>query len=386
MLKSTEEIKRKEIAAKVNYVFKKYGKVLLKMGTGAGKSKLALDLAVETKEPWTLLVPRRPLFKTWNEEMIKWNHLDFGKDLEMLCYASAHHLENNDGAEGMNVILDEAHRLTDRSLPFVKAMLGNKGKLICLSATIPYKKRVLLEQLGIYSEQIVSYTLDTAVEDNLVSDYRIQVIQFPLNNTDKNVEAGAKGNRFMVTEQQGYQFVDQRARQSLYISNPNTKKFMMLARMRFIYNLPSKLEMAKVILSQIPPEKKVIIFCGSILHANAVCKHRYHSKTDDADYDAFCAGTIHQLAVVQSVAEGVNIPNVDYALLMQVQSEDLHAIQKIGRSLRKSDDPNKCSKIIILEATGTQDSKWVGNSLQSFDHSKVDYISSTQILTKGLSL
>jgi superfamily II DNA or RNA helicase len=341
---------------------------------------------VSTNEKWTLLVPKRPLFKTWNDEMIKWNYLDFGKDLQMFCYASAHKLENNDGAEGMNIILDEAHRVTDRNLPYIKSMLGTKGKLICLSATVPSDKKDLLQSLGILPSHIVSYSLDTAVEDNLVSNYKIQVIQFPLNSTDKNIEAGKKGSKFMVTEQQGYQFADQRARQSLYSANAETKKFMMLARMRFIYNLPSKLQLTSFILSQIPADKKVIVFCGSILQANAVCKHRYHSKTDESDYEAFCAGTIHQIAVVQSVAEGVNIPNVDYAILMQVQSSDLHTIQKIGRALRKTDDPTKCSKIIVLEALGTQDSKWVSSALESFDPAKIDYVSSTQLQTKGLSL
>jgi superfamily II DNA or RNA helicase len=304
--------------------------------------------------------------------------------MQMFCYASAHKLEDNDGVEGANVILDEAHRVTERTWPFIKAHLGTNGKLICLSATVPYKKKDLLEILGITREHTVTYTLDSAVEDNLVSDYRIQILQFPLDNTVKQVEAGRKGNKFMVTEDQGYRYVDQNARQSLYSNNEQLKKFRMLARMRYIYNLPSKLEIARQILAQIPADKKVIVFCGSIAHANAVCPYRFHSKTDDEDYIAFNEGRIHQLAVVQSVAEGVNIPNIDYAVLMQVQSEDLHTIQKIGRALRKTDDPNKCSKIIILEAMGTQDSKWVANATKSFDISKVDFVSYSQFKSKGL--
>lgn len=304
--------------------------------------------------------------------------------MHMYCYASAHKLKDNTGNEGSNVILDEAHRVTDRSWPFIKACLGTKGKLICLSATVPYKKKDLLQLLGIDKEHTVTYTLDSAVEDNLVSDYRIQILQFPLDNTKKQIEAGNKTNRFMVTEEQGYRYADQNARQALYSNNEQLKKFRMLARMRFIYNLPSKLELAKEILKQIPADKKVIVFCGSIAHANAVCPYRFHSKTDDEDYIAFNEGKIHQLAVVQSVAEGVNIPNIDYAVLMQVQSEDLHTIQKIGRALRKTDDPNKCSKIIILEALGTQDSKWVAKATQSFDPTKIDFVSHSQFLNKGL--
>lgn len=340
-----------------------------------------------TKEPWIVMVPKIPLYQTWRDEIKKWYPLDMSSVMrfeQILCYASAHKLTPT--GTGHNLVLDEAHRITDRSWPYIKAMLGTTGKLICLSATVPYKKKDLLQHLGITKEQTVAYSLDSAVEDNLVSDYRIQVIQFPLDSSKKNIEAGKKGAKFFTTEQQGYAYADQKARQALYSNNENLKKFMMLNRMRFIYNLPTKLEIAQELLRQIPANKKVIVFCGSINHANAVCQYRYHSKTTDADYQAFCEGKINQLAVVQTVAEGVNIPNIDYAVLMQVQNEDLHTIQKVGRSLRKTDDPNKCSKVIILEATGTQDSKWVANAIQSFDPTKIDYVSQSQFNNKGLTL
>lgn len=376
---------RQQLQEKVQKVFQEFQKILIKAGTGSGKSKLSLELAAVDGKDWIILVPRTPLFRTWLDEMKKWGFDNFEAKSTILCYASAHKLQPTT-SEGHNIILDEAHRVTERTWPYIKAMLGNKGKLICLSATVPYEKKDLLELLGIETKHTVTYSLDSAVKDNLVSDYRIQVVQFPLDNTSKEIEAGKVGAKFMVTEEQGYRFADQRARQSLYGANDKVKKFMMLARMRFIYNLPSKLKLAGLILNQIPADKRVLIFAGSILHANAVCPYRYHSKTDETDYKAFCESRINRLAVVQSVAEGVNIPEIDYALLMQVQSQELHTIQKIGRSIRKTNDPNKCSKIFILEATGTQDTRWVVSAIESFDPTKVDYVSSTQVETKGLTL
>lgn len=375
-----EEVARKELQEKTFKVFNKYNKILIKAGTGSGKTKLGIELAWLSKDSWVILVPRIPLFKTWADELSKWGlHLEYN----IFCYASAHKIPVYSGDR--NVILDEAHRLTERSLPYVKALLGTTGKLICLSATIPNKKKELLIQLGITKDQIISYSLDTAVEDDLVADYRIQVIQFPLDNTKKQIQAGKKPNYFAVTEQEGYRFADQRVRQATYSSRPDSFKWASLSRMRFIYNLPSKLELASLLLKLIPADKKVIVFAGSILHANTVCKHRYHSKTDDKDYNDFCNGKINQLAVVQSVAEGVNIPNVDYAILMQVQKEDLHAIQKIGRILRKSTDGlSKIGRVIILEATGTQDTKWVESAISSFDKNKIDYLSGTQVINKGI--
>ena len=62
--------------------------------------------------------------------------------------------------------------------------------------------------------------------------------------------------------------------------------FLILQRMRFIYNLPSKLEAAKYILKHIIPiEDRTLIFCGSIAHAEELSKNTYHSKTDDIDLE-----------------------------------------------------------------------------------------------------
>lgn len=378
----TSDEKRLELFNKVKQAYLSHNNhVLCQMATGSGKTKIACDLAnLTTDEEWTILVPRKPLVKTWEDELNKWGYTDLLKRVNILCYASAHKLTPGN----KNIILDEAHRVTDRSYPYIRLFNGT-GKLVALSATIPAKKKLLLEGMGIQHSNTIKYTLDDAVDDDITADYNIKVIQFSLDSTTKNIQAGRKGNYFMTTEAQGYVYQDQKVRQAIYSQNSNLIKFTMLARMRFIYNLPSKLHLAHEVLKAIPQDKKVIIFCGSINHANMICNHRFHSKTDDTDYNAFCDGTIKRIAVVQSVAEGVNIPEVDYALLLQVQSESLHFVQKVGRIVRKSkNDPNKVGKIILLEALGTQDSKWVASAMGAFDPQKIDYISATQFLNKGL--
>ncbi len=358
-------------------LFETENKILCEFATGSGKTQTALKLADVDQEEWQILVPKVPLVKTWEDEMRKWGFEDLLGKVKIICYASAHKLIPGNN----NIILDESHRITERTLPFIKDFIGT-GKLIALSATMPHKKKVLLEDLGITSHNTIKYSLDDAVDDNIIADYSIKIVQFALNSTDKNVQGGRKGAYFMTTEHQGYAYQDQQVRSSMY-GNPALIKFKMLARMRFIYNLPSKMNLAQEILKSIPEDKRVIIFCGSINHANMMCAHRYHSKTTSKDYEDFCAGKINRLAVVQSVSEGVNIPDLDYALLMQVQSESLHTVQKLGRLLRKSDDPDKVGKAIILEAVGTQDSKWVSNSIAGFDPSKIEYVSATQFLNTG---
>jgi len=360
-------------------LFQEQQRVLCQIATGVGKTKIAIEFADVNQEPWQILVPKVPLIKTWEDEMMKWGAEELLNKVNIICYASAHKLIPGNN----NVILDEAHRVTDRTLPFIKAFVGN-GKLIGLSATVPKAKKLLLEQLGITVANTVKYNLDTAVNDDIIADYEIKIIQFPLDNVTKNVQAGRQGAYFFTTEYQGYAYKDDQVRQAIRTGNPKFIKFKNIDRMRFIYNLPSKLMLAEKILEAIPEDKKVIIFCGSIDHANAVCQHRYHSKTSTKDYDDFCAGNINRLSVVNSVSEGVNIPNLDYAVLMQIQSDSLHLVQKLGRLLRKSDDPDKVGKAIMLECIGTQDSKWIHNAIGPLDKSKIDFISVQQFLNKGL--
>lgn len=370
---------REMLFKRSKHLFEQHQRVLCQVATGVGKTKIAIELADVNQEPWQILVPKVPLIKTWEDEMAKWGAEELLSKVKIICYASAHKLIPGNN----NVILDEAHRVTDRTLPFIKAFVGT-GKLIGLSATVPLKKLLLLEQLGITRDNIVKYNLDTAVDDDIIADYEIKIIQFALDAVTKNVQGGRKGAYFMTTEQQSYAYADQQLRQAIYAGNPMFIKFKTLARMRAIYNLPSKITLTEEILKAIPEDKKVIIFCGSIAHADLICKHRYHSKTSTKDYEDFCAGNINRLSVVQSVSEGVNIPNLDYAILMQVQSDSLHLVQKLGRLLRKSDDPEKVGKAIMLECVSTQDSKWVHNAIAPLDKSKIDYVSAQQFLNKGL--
>lgn len=381
MNNTKEETARQGLYEKVKEAYLKHEhKVLVQAATGSGKTKIAIELAMlDPLDIWHILVPRVPLVKTWEDEIKKWGY-DKKLTITVSCYASSHKLDSGNH----NVILDEGHRTTERSLPFIKSFIGEQGKLIILSATVPAKKKVLIDELGITKHNTVKYSLDDAVDDDVVTDYVIKVVQFPLDTATKNIQAGRKGAYFQVTEYDAYKFKETRVRQAMYSGRPDTTKWAILDRMRFIYNLPTKLALTQLILSQLPVDKKVIIFCGSIAHANIVCKHRFHSKTTDKDYNAFCEGKINRLSVVQSVAEGVNIPELDYALIMQVQSEQLHAVQKIGRLLRKTSNVDKKGKVILLEAQNTQDSKWITSATSAFDAAKIDYVSSTQVLNKGL--
>ena len=376
-----EKQAREQLFADIRKAFIETGKVLGEAATGSGKSYATLKLIKEDikryAEPWEIVVPSTKVIQSWWDEIDKWRMKTIMKKyLKIYCYQSLH-LYN----KPTNMVFDEVHKLTDLRYERVVDRLENK-RIIALSASVNDEVRIKLALLGINNSNTVTYNLDNAVSDELVAPYKIDVVELSLDHDTKNITAGSKSKPFQTTEALQYQYLDKVAKKAMMSSNKNFAKFKILERMRFIYNLPSKLRAARDILDVLPEDKKVLIFAGSIAQADSVCEYRYHSNTDDTDYQKFCKGKIMRLSVVEGITEGVNIPNLDYILMIQAKSNAVYMIQKIGRLLRKTEDASKVGHVIILETIGTQDTRWVVKALDSFDPSRINYVSYNQILQR----
>ena len=368
---------REKLLAQTKEVFDRETRVLLEAGTGVGKTKITLDILKDhiqqTGEHWDIVVPNIKLVSGWMDEIKKWRYDHLLKYIHIYCYQSLHKYKRI-----TNMVLDEAHKVTPAKSVYVRGKTGGKA-LIALSASVPLEKRILLRQFGIKKENTVKYSLDRAVINDLVTPYEINVIEHVMDNFKKIIPAGTQAKPFFVTEQKGYEFMTKQTKQKMATKNQKTIKFALIERMHYIYNLPSKLIVGKKILNLISEDKKTLIFCSSIKQANAMCQYRYHSGTDDTDFERFCRGEIKKLAVVNAISEGINIPELDVVLMMQVQSNQVHTIQKLGRLLRKTSNVNKVGKFYVLSTLMTQDSKWVKKALANFNTSKIKYHSFTNI-------
>jgi superfamily II DNA or RNA helicase len=378
MAENQEAKARLDLAFKCSDKFNRYGKLLLQGATGSGKTKIALELIDKVNEPWDILVPKRSIITEWHNEIDKWGYDHLQDRVNVYCYDSLHK-----NPRRCNLVLDEAHRLTPAKLPM--AMNKNQRlRTIGLSATVPYDRFQVLRNLGLGNQNRVVYKLDQAVDDTVVVPYHVTVIYFRLDDQLKIIEVGPKHNKFMVTEEKAYEFRDKHFRQAIASKNHKQIEFAVRNRMNFIYNLPSKVRIARPILNMIPDSKKTLVFTGRIAQANQLCKHRYHSKTTVKDFERFKAGEIMRLSAVGSISEGVNIPELDVALITQVRSNQLHMIQQTGRLLRKTSDPNKVGRVIVLCCENTQDRKWVDSALGDFDESNIDRKLWSDVLKNGL--
>ena len=147
----------------------KHDASIIEFGTGTGKTKIALD-AVNGK----ILVcyKQTPHLENWHAECTKWNIV---KDITYTTYDSLHHLA---GTSWDWIILDEAHAGTD--LRVEKLKLLNTKKWICLTATLPHDKKLLLKQLANFKS--IKYTLDDAINDGLLPEGKIYIVDKHLDN------------------------------------------------------------------------------------------------------------------------------------------------------------------------------------------------------------
>lgn len=371
------------------------------MATGSGKSKIAVDKACIVRH-WNptakilLSVPTEKLRdENWHEEFVKWGAEDvWNYNLCRCCYAS---LNKYEGEEFDLVILDEGHNITELNSTFFEK---NKVKrLILLTATKPsdWVKLDILRELKVH--EVYSLTLDESVKLGLVAPYDITIITTHLDNTDKYIKAGRKDKPFFNTEKGQYGYLSARL-----TALPNKMGF--IERMRFIYTLRSKTKAAKGILENvIPKDLRTLIFCGSKEQANELCEHRFYSKPSPpkklpetatpakkakyaADYEKYQAALkeyqgdtsltlfkeckIDQLACVDALNEGHNIPGLDVGFIVQLNSNELNLIQRIGRLLRYR--PGHRGKIIILCVIDSIDKDWVKKATASLNASNITTI------------
>ena len=205
---------------------------------------------------------------------------------------------------------------------------------------------------------------------NLVSDFKVTVLLFDLDDTDKYIVAGSKAKPFKTTEASQYAFLSKNLGRAMYSKYEGMKFQAIQKRTEFIRNVRSKQLLAKDIMSKIIDDKRTLIFCGSIEQSMELCGNNvYNSQTNDSKLTAFCEGKIHYLGVVDALNEGKNVPELDQALVIQLTSRELAIIQRIGRTIRFR--PGHIGSIIVLVAKNTADEKWYRKAFENFDQSRI---------------
>ncbi len=365
--------KAKEIVQKegVQALKDNNGRGLIAIATGGGKSKIAIDYIKNIFKPSAkgiLIVPTEKLRdREWINEFEKWKGKRYLKNLRKECYASISKIKNE---EYDYVILDEVQFITPNNKQFFD---NNKVKsIIALSATPPEEndKKEILKNIGI--KIIYELSLDDAVSRGIISPYKVYCIGLNLDNKTKYIKAGNKNKPFYTTEVQQYRYLNSLVEKAKNEENYQKHKNAIIWRMRFIYGLKAKYSYVKNSIKLIERNDRIIIFAGEIKNADFVNDHRYHSKTNNKDFDDFANKKINILSVVNSLNVGVNLPDIDKAIICQVQSKERHLIQRIGRVVRWRE--NTTARIYILYYKNTVDENWTMNAIRNIDKKNIVFI------------
>jgi superfamily II DNA or RNA helicase len=143
--------------------------------------------------------------------------------------------------------------------------------------------------------------------------------------------------------------------------------------MNFIKKLQSKNNALKwVVENVIPKDIRTLIFCSLIEQANEICQHRYHSKTGKEDFIAFKNEEISQMACVDAINEGHNIPNIDCGVIGYLNSNSLDFVQRLGRIVRYR--PGHIGKIVIVCVADSVDKDWVLKATRKVNMAKVTWV------------
>lgn len=331
------------------------GTGILALATGAGKTKMTIDYI--NSEPGIIdilwVVPTVELRDCEvNKEFTKWCKR---KDINLVltCYNSLKKLK---GQKYDQVVLDEGHELT----PAREEALNDitYSRLLLLTATPPHEKdkKQIIENLGL--KIIHEIDLEEALNKGLISDFEINVKYLELDQKDNlkiNYTKNGKELSFFSSEYKQYKYWSNQIEEKEILLLP-ISKHLRFGRMRAIHNAPSKYMEAIKLINSFGKDKRVLIYGANIAQVEKISKHVYHSKTNRDSLKLFKENKVNKLGVVNALNQGANVGVVDEIVIVQLNSNPRHLIQRIGRGIRFKSG-HKC-RITILVYKDTVDEDW----------------------------
>lgn len=339
----------------------------LEISMGVGKTLIGLKHMASnytTYAKYLVLAPRKKIFTSWKDELVKFNlnHLD--KHITFSTYRSL----NKQGLDFDVVYLDECHSLKSSHTGWLKKFSNKGGRIIGLTGTYPDKEYTEKGKMcNEYCPKVYTYLTDNAVDDNILNDYRIIVHQIKLDHNSTLKKEGKFG-AYTTSEVKEYKYWTERVDNA---STTKQKQIASIQRMKSLQKYPSKEVYAKRLLKA--QTDKTIVFANTQAQADDLCEYSVHSKNkkSEANLILFKEGTVMKLSAVDQLSEGVSVPNLKIGIIMHSYSNNRKASQKIGRLLRLN--PDETATIHILCYVDSIDKEWVSNALSTFDQSKITW-------------
>lgn len=310
--------------------------------------------------------PKVSIYQSWLDDAIKFKlPLSIIHSIRFTTYLSL----PKQSTEYDILILDEAHSVLDSHIDYLSKF---DGRILGLTGTPPrYANSEKGQILSRFCPVKYKYITDSAVEDNILNDYRIKVHYLSLSNID-NIPVVLKNSKFYTSESKNYYYWSER------FTRAKTKKeeqITAVMRMRAMMAYQSKEVYAASLMKSI--QDKCLVFCNTQEQADKLCSYSYHTGNPDSqdNITMFKNGEIKQMSCVLQLNEGITIPDLKAGIILHAYGNERKSNQRIGRLLRLN--PDDTAEVHILCYRNTVDEKWVQSALKDLDPEKITYINAT---------
>lgn len=327
-----------------------------------GKTYLGLQV-LDYYQPSRILVvyPKLSIRKSWEDDIKKFGfeHLD-------ITYTTYLSLDKQ-SLDYDVVVLDECHSLTIKSEPWLKEYRGIIVGLTGTPSKNTYSDKYRL--VATYCPIVYTYIVNDAVEDKILSDYRVIVHKLRLSGK-KDVLVQLKNRQFWTSEQESYNYWTEQVASA---DRPQTRQIKSIMRMRSMMDFKTKEDYAKK-LTELLEYNKLLVFCNTTEQSDRLVTHTYHSKNkkSEENLQLFQDGSITRLGCVAQLSEGLSFNQLDSILLLHAFGNERKSMQRLARALLPEE--GKTANIHVLCYKDTIDEKWVETALAELNQDKIRYV------------
>ncbi len=332
-----------------------------------GKCKITIDyLKIKGYSKILVVYPNIAIRKSWQDEVIKW------KFKSKIKYTTTAGLKKINESYDV-IIADEIHQYSplqlfhlDRiiNLQTVKRCIGLTGTLTTKSETEIYLATKL--RVG------CRYSIDQAIKEGIITDYKITVVMTELNNSIYYLPFNKNRRNPLQTEKMKYDYYT--AQINRCIEEGRDLGLLPIIRMQIFKNSIAKRNLTKLLIDKYR-EQRLLIFCGTTAIADTLRTPVYHSKKNDFKIkDDFCSGKFNHLAVCKMLNAGVTVLPINKSIINSFDSNSENLAQQINRLTNfEYDNPDKVAEVFIVCTDTAAEKKWLNKALSLFDPSKITY-------------
>lgn len=388
------------------------------LGTGGGKSKVAIDIIKELNPSSILLLTNSQDLRddNWRREFEKFGY-DWSK-VQSECYQTMY----TRTGEWDLIIYDEIDFAV--TAEYGKCFTNLKCKwLLGLTGFITPEKEALLEGLAPVCFKMLTQELQ---QTNVLNKSELVIVQYNLSKVNDITVPKKVGGTFLTSENNQYKYYDEQFQKALIVKSSIEKKlrqgeiiddkrlasadwnFKLNATKRksVLNNLNSSITVVKNIVANIHarPGNKVLIFSALTSQADKFGFPTYHGKSpNQAGLDNLNSGLINTLAVCKAINRGTNLIGVNYLIRESFDGSETDFNQTHGRLMRL--DTQMTAKYIVLipyyedlvkmqdgvfkrQGLATQALRWAEKMTNSFDSSdsRTIKLDSTLTIKDGIQI